>query len=73
MKNVIAEGYIEKYIEIHKEEPEARMTYVLLMIASEVSSNLNRAWVVLREIIENDKKNVMLLLIAAVLFEILKN
>ena len=65
---MIAEGYIEKYIEIHKEEPAARMTYVLLMIASEVPSNLNKAWVILREIIQNDQKDVLSLLIGAVLF-----
>ena len=55
----------------HKEDQNAQLTYVLLLIASEEDKNLNRAWVILRELINADPKNVELLLFGAVLMQVL--
>ena len=71
VKDVLSEGFVDLYMQHHKEDQNAQLTYVLLLIASEEDKNLNRAWVILRELINADPKNVELLLFGAVLMQVL--
>ena len=59
----------EEHLEHNKESSELQFLYLLILINSEVPENCRKAWIFLRELIENDQNNTQYLALASILFE----
>lgn len=71
VSEVLGWGFIEQYLESNKKDDSVRVEYVLLLIGSENPKLLKKAWVILREIINEHPTNNVYLLYASLLSDLL--
>lgn len=60
---------VEQYLSFHKDDQQARLQYLLLLVATQSEDNWKKAWVLLREALALDPHHTTNLTLASFLFK----